>query len=536
TVLSSGATNKADDMKASFSNYGQYSVHVYAPGVSIYVPYPGGYARIDGTSFSSPMVAGLAGLVKTKFPSMTNDDIRNRILLTSNNIDYANPQFAGKLGAGRINAFQAVDPDFPVLKVVELDIDDSGGNSVVNPGEIVNFGVWVKSYYTDISGAGATISESDDYVTLNTATAPINGLLSGDSVRLSFQFETTAGIPDGHEIKFVLTTVAGAYTVKDYFSVTAYGDFLTHDTGVLQTSITTQGNIGYTGFGGGQSAGTGFVYNGQDYLYEAGIMIGTGLGTISDCIRGTNPAEQDDDFRTAKGEILSIYSPGNRTFQQGAVRLVDSSALSPIGLSIRQESFADTLTGFKDFIIFKYTITNLRSTSISNLHVGMFADWNINSGNKDFASYDSVNIMGVVKNLPTGGSRIVAVKLLSQNSSVSYRTINNSIELADGFNILEKWNFLTGGIQTTELGGKDVSVLISEGPFQVMPDSAITVGFALIAAQSDANLLISAQNAQLFWDDVISDIDKTNKPHNANDFQLSQNYPNPFNPATTIEF
>ncbi|MBN2366018.1 MAG: T9SS C-terminal target domain-containing protein, partial [Calditrichaeota bacterium] len=29
---------------------------------------------------------------------------------------------------------------------------------------------------------------------------------------------------------------------------------------------------------------------------------------------------------------------------------------------------------------------------------------------------------------------------------------------------------------------------------------------------------------------------KTNKPHNANDFQLSQNYPNPFNPATTIEF
>ncbi|RQV98077.1 MAG: hypothetical protein EH225_13795, partial [Calditrichaeota bacterium] len=111
TVLSSGATNKADDMKASFSNYGQYSVHVYAPGVSIYVPYPGGYAWIDGTSFSSPMVAGLAGLVKTKFPSMTNDDIRNRILLTSNNIDYANPQFAGKLGAGRINAFQAVDPD-----------------------------------------------------------------------------------------------------------------------------------------------------------------------------------------------------------------------------------------------------------------------------------------------------------------------------------------------------------------------------------------------------------------------------------------
>ncbi len=536
TVLAVGATNKTNDQKASFSNYGKNSVHIYAPGVSIYVPYPGGYAWVDGTSFSSPMVAGLAGLVKTKFNYMNNEDIRDRILLTSDNIDDVNPQYAGKLGAGRINAFHAVDPDYPVLRTVLLDIDDSGGNSVVNPGEVINLGVWLKSYYTSVSDATVELSENDDFVTVTNSSALLTGLSVGDSTRISFQIETAENIPDGHEIRFTVTSTVGTYIVQDYFTVTAYGDYLTHDTGVIQTSITTQGNIGYTSFGAGQSAGAGFVYNGQDYLYEAGLMVGTGLGTISDCIRGVNPNIEDNDFRTANGEILSIYSPGSRTYEQGLVTLVDSAALSPIGLSIRQESFADTVTGFNNFVIFKYTISSFRSASISNLHVGLFVDWNINSGNKDFADFDSVNVMGVVKNLPTGGNRIVATKLLTGNSGVSYRTIDNAIELADGFNILEKWNFMTGGIQTRALLGKDVSVLVTEGPFQLDPDSSITVGFALIAAQSDAELQTSAQNAQIFWDNVLSGIPGQTQISGPSGFRLAQNYPNPFNPSTTIEF
>jgi flagellar hook assembly protein FlgD len=130
----------------------------------------------------------------------------------------------------------------------------------------------------------------------------------------------------------------------------------------------------------------------------------------------------------------------------------------------------------------------------------------------------------------------MGTKLLTQNSEVSYRTISNATELNDGFNILEKWNFLTGGIQTTELLGQNVSILISEGPFTVESNEKVTVAFALIAAESQAALDSSAQKAQLFWDDLATGIISNEKLTPIYTFQLSQNYPNPFNPATTIEF
>jgi len=86
-------------------------------------------------------------------------------------------------------------------------------------------------------------------------------------------------------------------------------------------------------------------------------MIGTGIATISDCIRGTDPQVQDNDFRSGKGEILTILSPGPRTYEQGSIFLVDSIAQAPIGISVLQESYADTVTNHKNFIILKYTIT-----------------------------------------------------------------------------------------------------------------------------------------------------------------------------------
>ena len=52
------------DHKAAFSNYGS-SVFVTAPGVAIITAYPNGYAVASGTSFSSPIVAAEAALIRS---------------------------------------------------------------------------------------------------------------------------------------------------------------------------------------------------------------------------------------------------------------------------------------------------------------------------------------------------------------------------------------------------------------------------------------------------------------------------------------
>lgn len=92
--------------KASFSNYGS-AVSVDAPGVSLISSYPGGgYAIWSGTSFAAPFSAAEAALIMAVAPGRT--DVRRLIETTAISIDALNPEFAGKLGRGRINPLGAL--------------------------------------------------------------------------------------------------------------------------------------------------------------------------------------------------------------------------------------------------------------------------------------------------------------------------------------------------------------------------------------------------------------------------------------------
>lgn len=105
-VISVGATDQ-NDVKASFSNFGS-TVDVMAPGVDIYSTLPEGnstYGNYSGTSMATPMVAGLAALIKSHFPSMSASQIRQRIVQGCEDISTQNPGMNGQIGAGRINAF-----------------------------------------------------------------------------------------------------------------------------------------------------------------------------------------------------------------------------------------------------------------------------------------------------------------------------------------------------------------------------------------------------------------------------------------------
>ena len=66
---------------ASFSNYGKNGVDVFAPGLKIYSTIPGGnqYANEQGTSMASPVVAGLAALIRSYFPEFTAQQVKQVI-------------------------------------------------------------------------------------------------------------------------------------------------------------------------------------------------------------------------------------------------------------------------------------------------------------------------------------------------------------------------------------------------------------------------------------------------------------------------
>ena len=105
-VISVAALDRHDQL-ASFSNYGPKSVAIAAPGAEILSTWlENGYEEKSGTSMATPVVSGVAALVLAEHPRMPVDELRKKLL------DSTDPIVALKgkiLTGGRINAAKAVE-------------------------------------------------------------------------------------------------------------------------------------------------------------------------------------------------------------------------------------------------------------------------------------------------------------------------------------------------------------------------------------------------------------------------------------------
>ena len=104
-IISVGALNKNDKLIKS-SNWGKYSVDIAAPGKMIRSSYPrNGFGKLSGTSQATAFVTGVVALIKSNYPQMSYQQLKNIIISSSK----ALPNLKGKvLGAGKLDAEQAL--------------------------------------------------------------------------------------------------------------------------------------------------------------------------------------------------------------------------------------------------------------------------------------------------------------------------------------------------------------------------------------------------------------------------------------------
>jgi subtilisin family serine protease len=123
STLSVGATNCKDE-KSWYSNYDTW-VDISAPGgelvssntdpTAIHSTLPNNqYGVMQGTSMACPHVSGVAALIVSKFyGNITPQEVWNKLVNTTDNIDATIPSYIGKMGSGRMNAFAALDDGNP---------------------------------------------------------------------------------------------------------------------------------------------------------------------------------------------------------------------------------------------------------------------------------------------------------------------------------------------------------------------------------------------------------------------------------------
>jgi len=221
-VLSVGATQKGTTNLTGFSNYGK-RVDVFAPGESIVSTGTNNqYIQVSGTSFSAPLVSGLAALVKTKFPSLSPDALREKIRLSAVSIDEQNPAYDQQLGRGFVIASSAAnDSHPPAIRLQTWSWEDDDGNHIIDPGDRVQIKAVFVNYLADAETVSVQIigAESYPFLDFTMDRVSVGNLSSGNSAEVTFEFGVDKDALPNQRVRLNTRIVAdGVEDTSDLFS------------------------------------------------------------------------------------------------------------------------------------------------------------------------------------------------------------------------------------------------------------------------------------------------------------------------------
>ncbi|QQS36217.1 MAG: S8 family serine peptidase [Ignavibacteriales bacterium] len=544
-VLSVASTTSGD-IKSSFSTYGT-TVDVSAPGSTIYSTWQNDtYTFISGTSMASPLTAGLAALVAAEFPSYTPLQIGERIRVTSDNIDALNsPSLQYKIGKGRINALTSLTAETPIsVRATDVAFSDEApygnGDGIFQANETIVVDVNFINYLSATSNLSVTLQLKNSYSSIvsgnfSAGSVPTMGEFNNSSSR--FTFTLNASVPANAKLDFLLMYNDGSYSDYQWISTIGNPTYGTQSGNDVAMTITSKGTLGYNDYPT-NAQGNGFSYQGGDnLLFEGALILGTSNTTISDAARGSNQSIQNNDFAIVQPFILHI--PGTVADYEGSSIVNDNNAGSnKLGVTVKLNSYSYSSSPNENYMILRYKIINNNATDITNLHTGLFFDWDFATATADQAGWDDTGKFGYAYRPAGSPDTRVAAGVINSTAYNFYAIKNDSADggfgIYDGFADHEKWTAISTGLSKTNAGPGDISFVVADGPKTIAAGDSIEVVFTVAAAPTVEELRTAMDNSKIKYNQILTSVeDNVSVPV---EFNVSQNYPNPFNPSTNINF
>jgi len=489
--------------------------NVVAPGRNVTTTgpiaiYPGGIVtNFTGTSFSCPLAAGAALILRQAFPNAPVDSIKKALMLSATDIDEPGPDSTSGYGLVNIPAALEILTPMDETNIVVYSLEAP----YIQPGEYVEFYVSLKNTGLGITGVSGTLRSNNENITVIDSAALFGDIAQNgvaDNSADQFEILVSSLTPEGrHALELYVEDGSGTYTVNlpVYILVGAEQEkqTFTIDIGQYAFTISNYGSYGLGPNSASDQGGVGYLYpvgpSSTNSLFEMGLLLGTDPDHISDGVDNLAHLQERDFVVSPGGNIDTPVPPANVTQRTRSI-FADTNAVNPLGIKITQETFAyDTEIG-GHYMLFIYALKNISDSTIENFHVALYADWDLLTAQgawADMTGFDRETATGYMR--ASDGTNLRGLTVLNEEGAVSYRSVNRSNYSAFGISNQEKWQFMSEGfIDTASASAGDYAHMISTGPFTLQAGGTDTAAFAVIAADNESDLLtLYAPNALLAY-------------------------------------
>jgi hypothetical protein len=521
-VLSVAGTQMQDQKWSpdnSISSQGSsysYYVDVCAPATNFHTTGAwGGYELVwGGTSFASPIVAGCAGILRSYFPEYNANQIAELIKISSDLIDTIpyNIPFAGKLGYGRVNLYNALTlTHTPSIVFQDFLVSELDGLVTVN-GTFIN-------YLTDAENLSINIELLSDYASIDNSEiytgnlASMESYLSENEVRIVLDED----IPYDHKVILKFNYSAVDYEASQVIEIFVNPGYINVETDNLELSVAPVGRFGFSD--SGSTIGDGFVLdNSFNLFYDCGIISGVSATDLYSSVR------QSSDFRTLDYPIFIDGADVADFYIR--TEFVDSNDVEPFGLRFIENVYAWSGDEYKDFIIVDFDIINESIYDLENFYFGMFTDWDLVDAAVNRVSINVAEDFMYAYS-ENSQSMYAGIKVISKQEVKNYALAqteggDGTIDISDGFADIEKFYMISNSNEGYSGDPTDVVAYSGVGPVNLASGDTITIGFAFIAAESLFYIDNALSKATEVYDELLH-------PQNIDDIENAEFvvYPNP---------
>lgn len=253
-VIGVGATDvvAGEEVRAAFSN--PLSADVYAPGVNIRsTVLNDSYTSWSGTSMATPLVAGIAGLLRSQLtgPPWDADLWMGQLVNVVDTVGSFDEPVLRSNANGVVSTTAQ-----PALVLQQTEVQDPLGNGdgVADAGETIDLRFTIENTWGAATGITATVTSADPYVTIVDGSAGFGNLApraSGQNNVDKIRIQISPAAPNNAELLLQLVATAGnggtgineSFTVPVRRGQTIGGGISSNTTLTADTEYIVTGNM-----------------------------------------------------------------------------------------------------------------------------------------------------------------------------------------------------------------------------------------------------------------------------------------------------